>query len=77
VYAFGIAKNHAFIDGNKRTAYLAAIVFLEVNGYPLELSGAEWVVVMNDVASGKMSRDELATRLSSALPGGGPVYVDV
>lgn len=76
VYAHGIAKNHAFIDGNKRAAYLAAIVFLELNGYVVDLSGAEWIAIMNDVAAGVMTRDELADRLARALPGGGPVYIE-
>src|SRR5271170_1304048 len=34
-YAFGIAKNHAFIDGNKRTALVVSLTFLKVNGYKL------------------------------------------
>ncbi|WP_052361898.1 type II toxin-antitoxin system death-on-curing family toxin [Geminisphaera colitermitum] len=33
-YAYGIAKNHPFLDGNKRTAFITAIVFLEANGHP-------------------------------------------
>ena len=67
VYAHGIAKNHAFLDANKRTGLLAAITFLEANGYVLTLIGARsklhtwasWADLMEFVAAGAVSRDEL------------------
>jgi death on curing protein len=42
VYAHGIAKNHAFVDGNKRTALVSSLAFLRLNGYPLRVNQAEW-----------------------------------
>src|SRR2546425_13082925 len=45
-YAVGIAKNHAFVDGNKRTAFVAAAVFLQRNGLRLAASEAEATVAM-------------------------------
>jgi death-on-curing protein len=60
-YAVGIARNHAFIDGNKRTALVvAAGVFLPLNGYKLTASDGEMVRTMLAVADGTMSEPELA-----------------
>ena len=60
-YAVGIARNHAFIDGNKRTALVvAAGVFLPLNGYKLTASNGEMVRTMLAVADGTMSESELA-----------------
>ena len=49
-YAWSIARNHAFVDGNKRTALMTALTFLELNGRKLQV-GPEWVDVMVRVAS--------------------------
>ena len=51
-YAFGIARNHPYIDGNKRTAFLAAYVFLKINGFHLAASEVAAVQMMVDLASG-------------------------
>lgn len=60
-YAMGIARNHAFIDGNKRTALVvAAGVFLPLNGYRLSASDGETVRVMLTVADGTMAEQDLA-----------------
>ena len=59
-YAFGIARNHPFVDGNKRTATVVAETFLVLNGYTLEASDAELVVVFLALASGELSEEELA-----------------
>jgi death-on-curing protein len=59
-YGFGIAKNHAFADGNKRTAMVAMATFLEVNGEKFIASEAETVLTMLAVASGSMSEKQLA-----------------
>jgi death on curing protein len=58
--AFGIAKNHAFVDGNKRTAFVAAALFLAVNGLELTAPEPEVVDVMNRLAAGKLSEAALA-----------------
>jgi len=60
-YAVGIARNHAFIDGNKRTALVvAAGVFLPMNGYTLGASDGECVRAMLAVAEGSMPEPEMA-----------------
>lgn len=58
-YAVGIAKNHAFVDGNKRTAFVAAVVFLERNGLHLNASEAEATIAMLRVAEGSMTEKQL------------------
>ena len=59
-YAFGVAKSHPFIDGNKRTAWVLARLFLQKNGVPLEYEDAEAVIVMIKLAASELSEDELA-----------------
>lgn len=54
-YAFGLAKNHGFVDGNKRTAFQTMYVFLGLNGFDLDASEPEVVDVMNRLASGKIT----------------------
>jgi len=53
-YAAGIVRNHPFVDGNKRTGFLAAYSFLAVNGLELGAPEAEAVVMTLDLASGGM-----------------------
>ena len=69
-YAFGLARNHPFVDGNKRTAAVVSETFLAINGYALGASDAELVVVFVALAAGELSEHELAdwfrTRLSTA-----------
>jgi death-on-curing protein len=60
-YAFGIARNHPFLDGNKRTAAVVSETFLSINGYTLDTSDAELVVVFLALAAGGMSQEELAS----------------
>jgi death on curing protein len=59
-YGFGIAKNHAFIDGNKRTAFLVMFTFLEVNGWHLVVPEPEAVITMQEVAAGIVTEALLA-----------------
>ncbi len=60
-YAEGIARNHPFIDGNKRTAYTAAGLFLYVHGYHLIVSSVPaQIVLFERVATGQVSLEELA-----------------
>ena len=59
-YAFGLAKNHAFVDGNKRTALVALEYFLALNGYALEADDAQCVLVILSFASSAFSEAELA-----------------
>ena len=59
-YAFGIAKNHPFVDGNKRTAMVVSETFLDLNGGELEATDAEIVVTFEALAGGQLSEAELA-----------------
>ena len=59
-YAFGIARNHPFVDGNKRTAAVVSETFLVLNGRSLEASDAELVVAFLALAAGELSEAELA-----------------
>lgn len=59
-YAFGIARNHPFVDGNKRTAAAVSETFLRLNGYALTASDAEVVVTFVALAAGELSEEELA-----------------
>ncbi len=60
-YAYGIAKNHGFSDGNKRTALVTMDLFLMLNGYELKSSPAENVLIILGVADGTFSEDDLTT----------------
>ncbi|HEX6375478.1 MAG TPA: type II toxin-antitoxin system death-on-curing family toxin [Allosphingosinicella sp.] len=59
-YAFGIARNHPFVDGNKRTAAVISETFLILNGYDLNASDAEVVVAFLALAAGELSEEEMA-----------------
>src|SRR5204862_2628270 len=59
-YAFGIAKNYPFIDGNKRVAFTAAGTFLRINGLRLKADKAEAVLVVFDLAAGNLSEPQFA-----------------
>lgn len=60
-YAFGIARNHPFVDGNKRTAAVVSEAFLVLNGYDMpSTTDAEVVVAFVALAAGELSEDELA-----------------
>ena len=59
-YAYGISQNQGFLDGNKRTAFVVACVFLLDQGYELMASDQEAVTTMLSVAAGEMSEVELA-----------------
>lgn len=66
-YAFYLVTSHCFSDGNKRTSLAAALVFLDLNGHPLEPLGEEWAEVMVSAACGKISREQLAEAFAEAL----------
>ncbi len=67
-YLFHIVKNHPFIDGNKRTGFVAALAFLELNGLALEEAPSESLYESTiAVAEGRMDKAELAEALR-ALP---------
>lgn len=59
-YAYGIVKNHPFVDGNKRTAYVVMRTFLKLNGYDIQASNEEKYQIWIALAVGKLSEEELA-----------------
>lgn len=72
-YGHGLAKNHAFVDGNKRVAFLAADAFLRVNGFVLTLDADKWEAIMLGVADGSVSADELAKHFAEEMGGDVPI----
>jgi death-on-curing protein len=59
-YGYGVAKNHAFVDGNKRAAFLCIGLFLAINGHRLTASQIEAIKTMLAVAAGSMTEEALA-----------------
>ena len=66
-YAFGIARNHPFVDGNKRTAYVAAELFLALNGLVLMADDMSATLTMLQLAAGDMDEDAYAAWLRQHL----------
>jgi death-on-curing protein len=60
-YAFGIARNHPFVDGNKRTSLVVAETFLELNGFELAADDAECLEMWNLLAGGEISGEKMAS----------------
>ena len=67
-YLFYICRNHPFIDGNKRAAMTAAIVFLRLNGIEPAPDSDKWERLVLDVASSQLDRDGTTKRLKALLP---------
>jgi death-on-curing protein len=77
-----IIRNHAFLDGNKRTAVIAMVTFLSVNGYELWMDDGEIVDLAVLTAEGLRSADEIAARLKGRVDrpagdSGGDVYIPI
>ncbi len=66
-YAFGIARNHPFVDGNKRTAYVVCRTFLLLNDQDLDVSPAEKYLAFLRLADGSLGEDKLADWLCQHL----------
>lgn len=69
-YLYFLCRNHPFIDGNKRAALAACIVFLRLNGVEPRADGPEWEALTLAVAEGAIDRDETTARLRRLLPKG-------
>ena len=71
-YAFGLARNHGFADGNKRTAWVVARLFLADNGFKLEFDKADAVHIVEALAAGRLGEEALAewfrARLARTAP---------
>lgn len=68
--AFGLAKNHAFVDGNKRIAFMAMMVFLRKNGIAFAPDPAQATTIMLALAAGEVSEQSLARWIGDNLPKG-------
>jgi death-on-curing protein len=66
-YGVGISRNHPFVDGNKRTAFVAVELFLALNGFDLTASDADCVFTMLDVATGKLDEAGFAAWIRTHL----------
>src|SRR3972149_5325103 len=64
-YAFHICQNHAFIDGNKRTALASSLVFLELNGISIADPEERLYEALMNIASGELSKESFAEILRS------------
>ena len=73
-YSRGITQNHPFVDGNKRTAFVVAVSFLNLNGQVLSVAEAEAALVFLRLAAGQFSEAELAAwfRQHSSPPADAP-----
>ena len=67
-YAFGLAKNHAFVDGNKRIAFMAMMTFLRRNGVPFEPDPAHSTAIILSLAAGEVSEESLARWIRDNWP---------
>lgn len=60
-YGFGLAKNHAFVDGNKRAAFLSVGLFLSVNGWRLKATQVDATLTVLSLAAGEMTEADFAS----------------
>lgn len=66
-YAFGLARNHGFVDGNKRVAWTTARLFLARNGLQLEFQPMDAITAVERLAAGTISQDEFAQWIRARL----------
>ena len=66
-YLYYLCKNHPFLDGNKRTALGACLVFLRLNGVETKPDGPQWEQLVLDVAASRIDREETTKRLGQVL----------
>jgi death-on-curing protein len=66
-YAFGLAKNHAFVDGNKRAAFLSIGLFLAINGFRLKADQVDAIKTMLALASGDLDEAGLSTWIAANM----------
>lgn len=66
-YGYGLAKNHPFVDGNKRTALVCTELFLALNGYELLVSDEECVMITLALASGELKESEFSDWIATHM----------
>jgi death on curing protein len=67
-YAYGIVRNHPFVDGNKRAGLLAIVVFLGLNSVAFEADNAEFVVMIQGLAAGEIEEEGLTRWIRDNWP---------
>jgi len=67
-YAFGIARNHPFVDGNKRAAFASFIVFLGLNGFDFDVPPEQATAMILSLAAGEVSEESLARWIKDNWP---------
>ncbi len=75
-YAYGIAKNHPFVDGNKRSAFLASASFLAWNGWELNATEMDVAIIFQDLAASKLEEAELAIWFERHCEYGSPLETE-
>jgi death on curing protein len=70
-YAYGLARNHAFVDGNKRAAFLAIGIFLYINGMSLKVAQPEAIQMILSLAAGEVDEVALAAWIRAHVRAGG------
>jgi death-on-curing protein len=71
-YGFGVARNHPFVDGNKRTAFASIIVFLGLNGIDFDVAPEAATAIVLGVAAGEIKEDGLARWIGDNIPDTSP-----
>lgn len=71
-YAYGLSRNHAFVDGNKRVSLLALVTFLGLNGIDFLADEAEAAVIIRDLAAGAVDAAGLTRWIADRWPAGAP-----
>ena len=66
-YAYGIARNHAFVDGNKRASFTACVTFIRRNGYELDASDTDCITTWLALADGSLDEAALADWLRARM----------
>ena len=66
-YAYSIASNHPFADGNKRISYICMRLFLKLNGYDISADGEEKIRLMTSIAAGTMTVEAITVWLNDHL----------
>ena len=66
-YGYGLARNHPFVDGNKRTAFVAVELFLELNGHVLTADDGDCVLTMLELSAGKLPEADFAAWIRKHL----------
>jgi len=74
-YGFGIARNHPFIDGNKRTSLMVIFTFLGVNDIDFIVPEADFAAIILSLAAGEVSEPSLARWISDNWPAGAPLMI--